>query len=92
MEFIYRVHAIKRMFERDIDESDIEHIVQKGEITEEYLDDKPYPSYLVMGHINHVPLHVVYAKDENGNSIIITAYRPTLQKWENDYKQRRNNG
>ena len=89
MEFIYRVHAIKRMFERDIEELEVEDIVKSGEVIEEYIDDKPYPSYLSLGFINNAPLHVVYAKDYEGNIIIITTYRPTLQKWENDFKTRK---
>jgi len=41
--FIYREHAIQRMFERDILEGDVEDTVKNGDIIEEYLDDKPYP-------------------------------------------------
>ncbi len=43
MEFIYRVHAIERMFQRDISEEAVELVVKNGEIIEEYLDDKPFP-------------------------------------------------
>jgi len=86
LEFIYRVHAIRRMFERDIDELEVEFVIKNGEVIEEYLDDKPYPSYLVLGFYNRMPLHVVFAKDDESNVIVITTYRPTLQKWESDFK------
>jgi hypothetical protein len=77
------------MFQRDIEEVDTEYVVSDGEILEEYNDDKPYPSYLSLGFINSVPLHVVYAKDEENNCIVITVYRPSLEKWEKDFKTRR---
>lgn len=88
MTFIYRGHAIQRMFERDIFEIDIENTVKNGEIIEEYLDDKPYPSYLALW-FNKKPLHVVFAKNyEDNEIIIITAYYPDKDKWSDDYKKR----
>ena len=88
MTFIYREHAIQRMFERDIFESDVEKAVASGEIIEEYSDDKPYPSFLVLS-IGVKPLHVVFAKNKEDNEfIIITAYYPDQAKWSDDYKTR----
>jgi len=90
MYFIYRTHAIERLFEREISDDDVIECVKNGEIIESYLDDKPYPSFLVLGYENNdvtKPLHVVYAKDDE-NIIIITAYRPSKDKWSNDYRQR----
>jgi len=87
--FIYRVHAVERMFQRDIDEVSVEHVIINGEIIERYTDDKPYASYLSLGFVDEVPLHVVYAKDEEGNFIIITVYVPSREKWENDMRTRR---
>lgn len=62
MTFIYREHAIQRMFERDICETDVEETVKNGVIIEKYLDDKPYPSFLALG-LGKKPLHVVFAKN-----------------------------
>jgi hypothetical protein len=76
------------MFERDILESEIEYAVKNGEIIEEYPNDKPYPSFLAIGR-GEKPLHVVYAKNEEENEIIIiTAYYPDKEKWSHDYKRR----
>lgn len=86
---IYRVHAIERMFQRDVNEEDVEHIIETGEIIESYPDDQPYPSFLVLGFVEKRALHVVYAKDENGSIIVITVYEPTLEKWFDDLKTRR---
>jgi len=54
----------------------------------ECFDDKPYPSFLVFSS-NSRPLHVVFAKnDEENEIIIITAYYPDKAKWSDDYKTR----
>ncbi len=90
LSFIYRVHAIERMFQRDISEYIVQKTITDGEIIENYLDDKPYPSFLALIFEDKgldKPIHVVYAK--NGNDIIIiTAYRPSKSKWTNNYKIR----
>ena len=89
MSYVYREHAIQRMFERDIFEEDVEDTVENGEIIESYLDDKPYPSYLSLKYCNNKPLHVVFAINQETNKvIIITAYYPDKDKWSDDYKRR----
>ena len=88
MTFIYREHAIQKMFERDILEEHVEDTIQNGEIIESYLDDKPYPSFLAL-KLYDKPLHVVFAKNEEANEIIvITAYYPDSDKWSDDYTKR----
>ena len=88
MTFVYREHAIQRMFERDIFEIDVENTIKNSEIIEEYIDDKPYPSFLVLG-LKGKTLHVVFAKNHEENEIIIiTAYYPDKEKWSGDYKRR----
>ena len=89
MAFIYRVHAVERMFQRDISEGEVQDIVLLGEIIEEYIDDRPYPSFLSLGYVGTRAIHVVFAKDDKENYIIITAYEPDMTKWENDYKTRK---
>ncbi|MEA3455026.1 MAG: DUF4258 domain-containing protein [Campylobacterota bacterium] len=89
MNFIYRVHAIERMFQREISEEAVEQIVVKGKVIESYENDKPYPSFLALGFHRDRAIHIVYAKDENSDIIIITAYEPSPEKWEKDMKTRR---
>ncbi len=89
MEYIYRLHAIERMFQRDISERQVEEVIENGEIIESYIDDKPYPSFLTLGYVDDIALHVVYAKDEEDNIIVITAYKPNLTKWQEDLKTRK---
>ncbi len=90
MKFIYRIYAIERMFQRNISEKTVEDTIQNGTIIEEYLDDKPYPSFLKLGFESDNPkktIHVVYAQNEN-EIIIITVYRPDPLKWKNNYTTR----
>jgi hypothetical protein len=77
------------MFERRIAEQDILSVLRHGVLVEEYLDDTPYPSRLLLGWRNDLPLHVVAAQDpESGLCIVITAYIPDAKHWGADFKTR----
>ena len=87
---VFRVHAIQRMFERRIGEVDVHHILNTGEIIENYPNDTPYPSQLLLGWREDRPLHVVAANNTADNErIIITVYEPDPDQWESDFKRRK---
>ncbi len=82
-------HAQQRLEERKISLSDVIKAIAEGEIINQYEDDKPLPSCLILGMaINNRYLHVVVSSDEE-YIYLITAYYPTLDQWEDDYKTRR---
>ena len=85
----WSVHCLERMQERDITIDDIGCCINNGEIIEEYPNDYPHPSCLILGiNINGNYLHVVAGSD--GKILfIISAYYPSLQKFEADYRTRR---
>ena len=86
---IFRTHAIKRMFQRHINEKDVRSVLETGETIESYPDDTPYPSRLVLGWIGNRPLHVVVADNAADDQIIvITVYEPGQDKWVRDFKRR----
>ena len=86
----FRMHAIRRMFQRQVDVLDIRHVLETGEVIEEYLDDTPHPSRLMLGWCSGRPLHLVAADNkENQETIIITVYEPDPDKWEPDFKKRK---
>ena len=88
--FIFRLHAIRRMFERKINEADIKKIVQTGEVIEDYPTDTPYPSKLMLGWCRARPLHIVVAENKIDKEIIIvTVYEPSLNFWDADCKRRK---
>jgi len=87
---VYRVHAIQRMFSRSISEAELVQALDRAEVVEDYPDDKPYPSALLLGFTDQGrPLHVACAVDEKGRLIIITVYEPDTARWERDWKMRR---
>ena len=69
-----------------------QHAMQRflvGEIIEQYPNDYPTPSCLILG-IDRLKqfMHVVCGTD--GEYLwIITAYYPSKDKWENDFKTRK---
>ena len=87
---IFRVHAIQRMFERSINESEVRQALANGKIIETYPEDEPYPSFLVLGWSGSRPIHVVAADNpEQKERIIITCYEPDLVRWEPGFEKRR---
>lgn len=87
---VYRVHAAKRMLQRGIRAADVEAVIAHGEIIEDYPDDTPFPSRLLLGAPGGRALHVV-AADEPGTDItyIVTAYYPDPAQWDAGLRRRR---
>lgn len=82
-------HASERFRQRNIRMKDIREGVRVGEIIEQYPEDYPFPSCLVLGYtLDNRPIHVVMS-DEGNASRIITAYIPDSEKWESDFKTRK---
>ena len=82
-------HAFKRLRERKITIDDIINGIKNGEIIEDYPDDYPYPSCLVLGFsLNDTHIHIVCGVGDN-KLWLISAYYPTLDLWEDDYKTRK---
>ncbi|MFV1976810.1 MAG: DUF4258 domain-containing protein [Candidatus Scalindua sp.] len=78
----YRVsdHAVMQMIKRSITRLEIEDAVQKGEIIEEYPDDKYSPSCLIYGKTeNGRDLHVQLSLPPS--VVIITTYVPNPEEW-----------
>lgn len=87
---IYRVHAVQRMFEWNVRTDDIIHVLQSGEVIDEYPSDKPFPSRLIFAPVNERPLHVVAADKPNGDeTYIITVYEPDPKRWDVEFRRRR---
>ncbi|MCX5813966.1 MAG: DUF4258 domain-containing protein [Proteobacteria bacterium] len=86
---IFRTHAIKRMFQRRINEKDVRSVLETGEIIEMYPDDTPYPSCLILGWMANRPIHIVAADNIADNeTIVITVYEPERDKWSPNFKRR----
>lgn len=90
MELVLRTHALTRMAQRAIGEADVRRIIESGTTIEEYPNDKPYPSRLLLGWIGDRPLHVVVADSvEQQQVVVITVYEPDTERWTADFTRRK---
>lgn len=88
---IYSLHALDEMNAEDeiITTAEIRHVIFNGEIIENYPEDKRGHSCLMFDRTDkRRPVHIVCAPKEEYLAII-TAYVPSLGKWEPDFKTRR---
>ena len=87
---LWSYHVNMRLKERFITREDILSSVDTFEIIEEYPKDKYLPSYLIYAKNKAQIIHIQIAVNMDDDSItIITAYKPTFDKWEKDFKTRR---
>ena len=88
---IYSLHALDEMLNEKemISKDEIKDIIFTGEIIENYPEDKRGHSCLMfaMSRKNR-PVHIVCAPKEEYLAII-TAYIPSLEKWQEDFKARK---
>lgn len=86
---LWTYHINMRLKERFINREEILNSIDSYEIIEEYPDDKFLPSYLVYAKIKPTVVHILFGVDsENDFITIITAYKPTKEKWNNELKKR----
>jgi len=85
------MHALDEMnAENEIITTDeIRNVILKGEIIEDYPEDKRGHSCLMLGFGDKKrPVHIVCApKDEY--LAVITAYIPAAKQWKNNFKTRK---
>jgi len=80
---------MKRLYERNITIEGIKDAIITGEIFEQYEDDKPFPSCLLLGkNENGAAIHLVVSINDEF-LYVITAYYPDDDEWENDLKTRK---
>ena len=88
--FQYSTHAVKRMLEKDITTREVEQTILYGEVIQEYKDDKPFPSRLILNFINNRPIHIVAAQNkETKECIVVTCYEPDVIIWTSDFKTKK---
>lgn len=90
LRLVFRVHAVQRMAERGVTVDEVRAVLTQGETIEDYPDDIPYPSRLVLGWVGGRPLHVVAAQPASIREIIvITVYEPDAVRWDVEFRRRR---
>ena len=87
---VFRKHAALRMLQRGIRDEDIEAVLAKCEVVEEYPEDHPFASRLVLGWSGGRPIHVVASDAPDADvTYIITTYEPDPNEWEPGFKRRK---
>ena len=87
--YVITMHSRRRMVERGIRLRDVINAAARGEIIEQYPDDFPFPSCLILGFtVSGKVLHIVVSLSE-GHIYLITAYYPSEKEWEPDMRTRR---
>ena len=90
MKIYFRVHAVQRMFERNISAKKVSQALRTGETIEDYSSEMPEPSRLILGFQGKRPFHVVTSENLQANeTTIITVYLPDPNQWTKDSKKRR---
>ena len=86
----WRRHVLQKLAERGMQQQAIRDVLINGERIRDYEQDRPFPSALFLGYICGKPLHVVASCDEtNRQAFVITAYEPSLDVFESDYRTRK---
>jgi len=86
----FSAHAVQRIFERSLRKGDVVEVIRNGEKIADYLDDSPYPICLILGFVQGRPMHVVLANNsEDDTGIVVTAYEPDSELWDDNFKNRR---
>ena len=79
----------EKLRQRRIKAEDIEQAVKSGIIIEDYPNDPRGFSCLIQGSAGGRPLHVVCGRLDADEILIITAYNPDPEQWEDDWRTRR---
>ena len=86
---LFRVHAVQRMFERNVSVKSVARVAQSGKIIEDYSTEMPEPSRLLLGFAGKRPLHVVASENHEANTItIVTVYIPDPNTWNKHFESR----
>jgi hypothetical protein len=87
-------HAITEMLNDELTRPEVETTLVDGEIIEDYPPKhRRLPDCLVLGILEtNNPLHSVVAVDEpNDRIFMVTVYKPSPERWKNDWKTRKSN-
>ncbi|MEW6408675.1 MAG: DUF4258 domain-containing protein [Nitrospirota bacterium] len=87
----WSLHAVKKLRIERLRKKEVENSLKECIIIEDYvMEDRPLPGCLALGFIGSIPVHSVIAIDMDFDRIfVVTVYRPSLERWENDWKTRK---
>jgi hypothetical protein len=81
-------HILERLFLRNISTNDVIAALTSGEVIEQYPNDYPYPSCLVLGLTPAGKVLHIVCGSTGVELWLITAYFPNPSEWSEDFKVR----
>ena len=87
----WSLHALQKLRAEGLRKNAVEAALQKCYIIEEYsMEGRPFPGCLVLGRVVSTPVHIVVAIDMSfDRMLVVTVYRPSLERWKGDWKSRK---
>ena len=84
-------HAVKKLRIEGLRKAEVENSLTGCVTIEDYpAGNRALPDCLVLGYIGSEPVHLVVAIDKDLDRVlIVTVYRPSGERWEDDWKTRR---
>ena len=79
----------EKLRQRQIRAGEIEQAIANGKIIEDYPEDPRGPSFLLFGMVKRRPLHIVCGNLDDDEVLIVTAYEPNEEEWEDDWTTRK---
>ena len=90
-DYIVSRHGFRELAADDIITEDALIGVETAVVVEEYPDSRKEPSVLILHNDRDGrPVHVMWGIPKNAGrpAILVTAYRPTPERWTKDFKRR----
>jgi hypothetical protein len=91
-----RVHVSEHAYDEALEDAlDIVEVIEatlRGEVVEDYPDDRRGASCLVLLRVgdDETAVHAVWGYNEaGGRAVLVTAYRPDEGRWWTDFRTRR---
>lgn len=88
---LFLPHAVRQMSrpESMIATTEVRRVIRTGTVIEDYLEDRRGHSCLILGYVREKrPIHLVCSPKPEFLAII-TAYVPSEDAWENDFRKRK---
>jgi hypothetical protein len=87
----WSLHAVKKLRVEGLRKIEVENSLKDCIIIEDYpVEGRPLPDCLVLRFIGYKPVHSAVAIDRDFDRIlIVTVYRPSAERWEDDWKTRK---
>ncbi len=88
---LWSLHAVQKLRIEGLRKKEIEELLKNCIIIEDYdMKGRPLPGCLILGYAASLPVHSVIAVDRELDRIfIITVYKPSAERWEDDWKKRK---